>query len=526
MPSLVTKKFRIQNAKKLLESIALENSIYYMFIGKASSFTDDNNPPTPTNTIQAFEYDSYRDIIAMKRIQSSDASLVIPRYNWTSGNVYKSYSDKDTTPYAETLSPTSANTSYVYTDDNNVYRCIDNNRGGASTVKPTGTSTAIITTSDGYRWKFLYKISTADALKFITTNFIPAKSLTENDGSTQWAVRTNAANGAIHHIVISSNGSNYLSISNTIASVSNSTVLSLTGNISTSDDIYRDSAIFISSGLGSGQLRRINSYVGATKTITVNGAFTTTPNTSSRYIIAPLVLILGDSGSTPGTKATAYVSNCAGGQIRKITLVSNGLNYSTANVRIIASQGSGAVATAIISPPNGHGYDPADELGASNIMLNVRVIGSEGNSFPSNNNFRMIGVLKDPLLRSGDPATASTLDQCTKLGVAGVTGDFSADEIITGSSSSARGQFIRFDPDVGTRTGIVRVNRITTGGTGLTFSPGETITGSISGKTAIVTSVDKAAVREYTGDILYVENRKPINRAQDQIEDLKIVVRF
>ena len=525
MPALVTKKFRSQTAEKFLEAISQGISRFYIFVGKASSFADDNNPPAPTTSIQNVEFDIYRDMIAMKRVQTADASLVVPRYNWTSGNVYKLYSDRDATIFTETFVPSSNATFYVVTEDNNVYKCIDNNRSGASTVKPTGTTPSIITTNDNYRWKFLYKITAADSLRFVTTNYIPVRTLTANDGSAQWASQQAAANGSINHIVITANGSNYLSVTNTFAAISNSTVVTLNAPSAT-DDIYKNATLYISSGLGSGQLRRITQYVGATKRATVNGAFTTTPNTSSSYILGPNVLILGDSGSTAATRATAYVSNCAGGQIRKITLVSTGFNYSTANVVIIGAQGAGAIAYPIISPPGGHGADPANELGASSVMVNTRIIGNESNTFPSNNNFRTIGILRDPKLRSGAFASAPSIDQCMRLGVSGVTGDFTADEIIVGSTSGVRAQFIRFDPDNNKRLGVLRVNRVTTGGTGLVFSIGETVTGQTSGKTAVITSVTKAAVREYTGEILYVENRTPITRTSDQIEDLKIVVRF
>jgi hypothetical protein len=33
-------------------------------------------------------------------------------------------------------------------------------------------------------------------------------------------------------------------------------------------------------------------------------------------------------------------------------------------------------------------------------------------------------------------------------------------------------------------------------------------------------------VEKYTGDIIYVENRRTVSRAIDQIEDVKLVVEF
>ena len=62
---------------------------------------------------------------------------------------------------------------YVVTDEYNVYQCLDNNNGGSSTVKPTGTSYDAIETTDGYVWKFLYNIPIALRNKFLTDVYMP-----------------------------------------------------------------------------------------------------------------------------------------------------------------------------------------------------------------------------------------------------------------------------------------------------------------------------------------------------------------
>lgn len=530
MPAIATKRFRIHNAEQFYESLTeSEPSRYFVFIGRTTAFDDDNNPPTPADSVQVTEFDGYRDIIAMKRIQASDISYVIPRYNWTTGTVYKQYEDTDTSLYPTSYVTTSNTTFYVLTEDNNVYKCIDNNRSSQSTVKPTGTSTSIITTSDNYRWKFLYKISAADALKFLTTNYMPVKTLTANNGSAQWSVQQTAANGSIHHIKITANGTGYLATSNTFTSVSNATTMSLANNASGTDDIYNGSTLYISSGLGAGQVRRIVNYVAASKTLTVNGAFTTTPSNTSTYVVGPNVIIKGDSGQSSALRATAYVSNCYGGQIRKISMISTGSGFSTANVSFGAnsSWGSGGTATPIISPPGGHGADPIDELAGHNIMISVQINGIEANTFPANNDFRVIGILRDPLLRGGPAANASVIDQCTRLTITGLTGDLTADEIITGGTSGAKSRLVYFANTNAARTaGIAKVIRVTTNGIGGNYEVAESITGSSSGKSATISAVNRPAVREYTGDIIYIENRSPITRTTNQIESLRTVVRF
>ena len=56
---------------------------------------------------------------------------------------------------------------YVMTGARNVYKCLDNNGNSASTDEPTGTSTTVITTSDGYKWKYMYIICIRSSKLFI-----------------------------------------------------------------------------------------------------------------------------------------------------------------------------------------------------------------------------------------------------------------------------------------------------------------------------------------------------------------------
>jgi len=479
----------------------------------------DSNPPTPVDSYQDTYFDIWRGMISLKKIQASDVSYVIPRYNWSNNTLYTQYTDTN-----ENLANA---VFYVMTTDYNVYKCIDNNRGANSVVKPTGTSTSIISTSDGYRWKYMYTVSGANVLKFLSNDWIPVQTLSSNNGTAQWTVQQNAANGAINHIYVVANGKNYLSTTNTFATVSNSTTLKLASTASSANDIYNGSGIFISSGLGSGQLRKIINYAGSNNTITVNTAFTVVPNTSSQYIISPLVTVRGDSGGTANSRCTAYVSNTFGGQVRKITVISPGLSYSTANVTITANVGSGATAKAVISPLNGHGSDATDELYGDNVMIDLRVAGNESNTFPTNNDFRVIGVLRDPLLANGSVANSSVIDQTTRITINASTGDFTTDEVIVGQTSGAKARLVYFANTNASKTqGVLKVTNVVRNGTGGNFTAGETVQGQTSTITANVVSVTKPALKPYSGLIIYNENRTSVVRAEDQTEDIKIIVKF
>jgi hypothetical protein len=419
---------------------------------------------------------------------------------------------------------------YTVTDTGNVYKCIDNNRGANSTVKPTTIDYSNIQfTSDGYRWKYMYTVTPGEALKFKTNAYIPVKTLTANDNSNQWYVQQLASNGAIHHIKITSNGSGYLSTSNTFQSIINSTYLTIKSNASSVDGSYVGSGLYISEGAGSGQLRKIVKYFGANNVLVVNTAFSTSPNTTSRYVISPLVTIRGDSGLSTTSRATAYVSNTFAGQVRRITIVSQGRSYSTANVSITANSvyGYGATARAIISPKGGHGSDPVDELYGTAVMMNMKTIGSQSGTFPTNNDFRVIGVIRDPILANGSYANTTVIDQTTNVLVNGVGGDFRADEIVTGSVSGAKARVVYFANSNAARSnGYLKLIRVTTNGTGQGFTVGELVTGSVSTVTGNVQSVSTPALKRYSGIVIYTENRTPINRSVDQTEDFKLVVKY
>lgn len=526
---IITSHFRIHNAMQFAESFGETfPTRYYFYIAKSYEWANEVNPPTPTDTYQETYYNQWRDIMSAKRIYASQVSHVIPRYDWVSGTIYDQWDDtenlQDVTTYR-----LPAHNYYALTNENNVYKVIDNNGYAASTVMPTGTGTSIISTADGYRWKYMYTISAGEALNFLTHDYMPVKTLTTNDNSSQWTVQDNAVDGSINNIIVSNTGSGYLVTTNTFTSVTNTSVMILNTNALGIDAAYTDSAIFIRAGTGSGQIRTITDYMGATRKLTVNNAFTTLPDTTSEYYISPRVIVRGDSGSSVSTRASAYVSNALSGIVRSITVIAPGSGYTSANIVFghNPSYGSGANAYVIIPPVGGHGSDPVDELRGYNIMVNVNLIGSEANTFTSNNDFRIIGLLRDPLLAGGLVANASVIDQCTRIFVTNVSGDFQADEEIAGLTTGATARNVYFANSNSTRTsGIVRVIRETTNGTGQTFLAGENIIGRSSGVTALVSTRVEPAMMRNSGFVLYTEYREKVERAGDQTENIKLILKF
>lgn len=509
MAGIVTKRFRIHNAEQFHEAFSeVANTGMYLFIARVNSWANNDVTPAPVDTVRETRFEPWRNMIAAKRVTAADTTFSIPRYNWTSGTVYTEYSDVQNTLYD--------NQFYVMTTDFNVYKCMFNNNGAQSTVRPTGTSTSILHTADGYKWKFMFSISAADVLKFVTTTYIPVKTLTANNGSTQWQVQQAAQNNAIEIIDVTGGGTGYAYRANTLSSVTNSSVVVLDSSASGVDSAYVGSSLYIPAGLGAGQLANVITYVGATKTATLTPALAVTPNSSSSFHIGPRITVNGD-----GTTVKAY-ANALSGVISHIHVINAGTGYSRANVTITGTGGSNATAVPRISPPQGHGADPVDELGGYNVMLNVRLEGTEGGNFPTNNDFRIIGLLRDPLTANDIAATASAYDLCTKLTVSSVSGGpFSPDEIITGTANNAQGRVVEFaNTNASGTAGVLRVTDVEG------VFQAETITGNTTSATATVGSITDRELKNFSGDVIYKENRSVTSRASDQIEDIKIVVRY
>ena len=247
MPAIITSKFRRNNAQAFQTSFGSSGNKYYLGIGKPSAFGTktrpdgrtenlgtDSTPITPADSVQQ-EYDTFDDLLAVKRITSSDVSFAAPRINWTSGTVYDYYRHDYGNRITGGTSIQSANSGatnlydanfYVMNSNFQVYKCLDNNNNGQSTIEPTGENTLILETSDNYKWKYMYTLSASAQANFLSTDFMGVSSnSTVTNAAVDGAVNivkiktpgTGGTNGTYTNIPMRGDGSNG-QVSITIAS--------------------------------------------------------------------------------------------------------------------------------------------------------------------------------------------------------------------------------------------------------------------------------------------------------------------
>ena len=439
MPAIITNAFRTYNADNFIKSLeadtatagdGLGNNIYLM-IAKASPWSganpgeydlqapSDSTIPIPKDTTVA-PFLHYNDIIAAKLVNVSDVSHVIKRLNWTSGTIYDEYDHEQNDMIDKNF--------FIMTDQYNVYKCISNNQGAASTDKPTGQGVGIIEGStDRYRWKFMYEVQQADVLKYVTTDWLPVKYLTSTDGTSQWSVQQAAVDGALEHIDVTNGGSgySYTSAGQAVSATATEVVLHASAE-GTTDDVYNGSTIYISDATaGAGQQAIITDYDAGTKTVTVP-TWDTTPTGTITYQLFPTITVShGSETPVPSTVAVARVAAMSGDSIARIEMSNKGAGYRSATA--VPSTGFGSPTHATLSPRigpvGGHGANAVTELGGAYVMINIRLVGTEAGVFQTGDDFRKVILLANPLQESDGAVATATRYGPTDPGVSGLKHD-------------------------------------------------------------------------------------------------------
>lgn len=402
---LVSKHQRLHIGRQLIESVSEPaNTAYYVFFGNHLEYANTSEITQPVDSVSETAINVYRDMIYGKRLSENDFKLMIPRNDYSSNKVYNMYDDKtgesnvslfDSNYYAV------VNADAYY----HVYKCLDNNLGANSTVQPEfaeiDAQDEVYQTSDGYVWKYMYSVDNTTVAKFATTDYFPVVPNT--------VVSASAKEGIINVIKVENIGRGYDNYCNgtfradDLRVNGNSLVYSINSSLTanTANDYYNGCYLYIASGTGMGQYSKISSYVvnSTVKSVIIENEFSVSPQSDSVYEISPGVKIVGDGTQLVNAVARAIV-NSAGNTIQHIEMLDLGLGYKYATASVIANPVVGVTANAalrpIYSPPGGHGYDAAAELGATRVGISIKFSNTDV-GIPLTNEYRTLGIIKDPM---------------------------------------------------------------------------------------------------------------------------------
>ena len=470
MAAIITNKFRLHNAEQFHESFSeAVATTYYLWIGRPQAFSTatgggtDSAPPTPADTV-GDEYRYFRDMIGAKKVTSSDVSFVVPRRDWTNGTVYDPYNHDYT---ATNTAPGGAtnlwdSSFYVMNSNYRVYKCMDNNGGGAVSEEPDApTTSGEFTTLDGYAWKYMFTMTTNMVQNFLSTDFMPV-SATATDASS---VATSAVDGEIKHVQIKNGGSGY-----------NDGTWPAGG---AGVDIYGDGT------LGKYEVTVLSSIITNVNILDAGSGYTFAnldltgitglgaSGASVDAVLAPIITPKGGHGKDPVKELGGF--------------------YVMMNTSIAGAEGSGDFVVDQDFRRVGLIRDPNDSVG--NALTDSTASGLKTLTFTG----AVLGTFQvdEEITNSASPqakgkvaswdASAKILKiiqtEYTGVDTTGNLAVFADADTVTGISSGASGT-------------------IGTGGIG------------------------SSEIQYHSGDIIYVENRAPIIRASDQTENIKLVIEF
>ena len=510
--ALLTDQFRIFTAKRFIKSLegadATQSDLQagsnrdrlYVFIGRPQEWDNENAPPTPVDSFQEFS-DTFSDMISLKRVLANDTIQVVRRIDWTPpeqttgglGYVYDMYRHD----YSSTKTASSGATKlydadfYVVNSQYQVYKCIYNGtspsdpNGKPSTVEPTGTSTSIITTSDGYRWKYLYTIPVGQVLKFFSNDYMPVLS--------DVAVTGDAVGGEIDTVVIQASGTGYNNGTYENVPIKGDGV---GGRVSLVVDGGKVVSATVTSG-GSGYT------FGKIIIDEVNGIGAGTGTGAAIDVIIPPEL---GHGSDPTKELggyrvminTKFTYDEGSGDFptdndyRRIGLVINPNQYGTTE---LTSAITLSATRAVIFSPTFTGTFSTDEIITQSRTVGGQQVTARGRVISWNTTTKVLKYYQNRI----DGVFPEITGNLT---------EFEGGNPVTGATSGTSA-----DPDINfpVVSGVsTRVINNTEYDLGMSFTNGYA----------------KPEIDPNSGEIIYIDNRGAISRAGDQIEDIKIVIEF
>jgi hypothetical protein len=505
----------------------IDSGYLYVFAGANTDWSN-TTIPTPDNSVQGYHYNIYDSMLFGKKVEPEDVSYMISRYDWVSNTTFAQYDHENIA-----LDKARFFTVVEEGDDYHVFKCIDNNNASPSVHKPSAyeynaldgsvitTNTFIASsnyyykTTDDYVWMYVYSIPKLTFNKFATQDYIPLTRETATILETYGAIKgiDMVSNGAYHIGAVAGN------IRKT--NVLDSSVTFWVDVQSGKDlfymiDFYKGSSIYIIDGRGAGQIRNIVSskLVGEERQIVIDAPFTVTLDGTSRYQIAPGVVVTGD-----GTECTARPVIDSFGRITQIDIVNSGKNYTYANVEIVTNTGyfdannvfvktnTVATARALISPPSGHGRDLINELFADKVCISV--------DFVSNNHpftqFAQYGLIVDPLFKTANLTVSDT-------------SGFLNGEILLQQDTATYGVISSIDSN----SSILVVNNIRG-----SYEVSLPVIGISSNTEINIASINSNGnkfivdqIVDNSGEILLIKNDPLTTRTDGQTERIKLIVDF
>jgi len=485
MPAIITDRFRTHNSEQFQEAFSESSgNTMYLGIGRPQAFATatrgdartnnegtDTTPLTPADNLNAQHF-PFDDMMAAKKIAASDVTFAVPRRNWTTGTTYDIYRHDYGEFATGTTTAITANGGastlhdsafFVLTTARNVYKCLDNDNNTASTVEPTGTATTVLTTADGYKWKYMYTLSASQQANFLSTDFMAV--------ATDSTVSSASIDGAIDVIKIKTAGSGGTNGTHTSVAIR---------------------------GDGTGGVCSVTVAGGVVTAVTVTTAGTgyTFATVSNAQIVA--------AGATNLSGAELDVIIPPKGGHGKNAIEELGGFYVMMNTSLEGTESG-----------NSGDLTVANDFRKITLIRDPNAGGSAATAttLRATKGINLSGV-------SGSYVVDEKITQASTGAVGKVVEWDSTNSILYYIQTRHTNEGIDTN---GNQTAFSGTNTVSGAG-GATGTP--TTSTSTIDSVSFTSGYSASEIDHDSGDILYIENRAPITRAADQTENIKLVIEF
>lgn len=501
----------------------------YVFIG----LSDDANTTTVstfTPTI-ATAKNIYKNIIAMKKMNINDISVVAERIDWTANTFYDIYSDSEYLTQRDDDGKLYKKF-YVRNKYDQVFKCLWNNINSQNSY----SITTITNNSNTY-----YTIE-HDGGTFDVGSYITVFNSDANDYNGSYIV-INSGIG-VANVAYGNSGSYMLQTSETYTANGKIKYTQL----STDEPIYNigtfdeNDITITSDGYKWKYLYTIDSaaklkfFDANWMPVPVALEYPNPKNSIYGYGSIDSIDIIdgGDgylegsgtaqiviSGDGVGAEAETFVAN-GSSTISGISIINQGKDYTYANVSIVPQLGYTGNTAQIhytISPIGGHGSNPMRELFTQNIMVCASFEGTENNTIPSDLMFNQIGIIYNPYEVNDDDnyAESSVLSRINTITVSPSVNEYTKGEFVYQTENDYRGRILSVD---NINNIIYVINK--TGNPEQNYA----IVGETSTTSRIAMSIANSSYTQFSGNLFYVENRVISERSENGIEQVRILIKY
>ncbi len=563
---------------------------YYLFVGRPSEFATgttggtDSAPPTPVDNRRSEAYD-WDDMLAAKKIDSTGVTHAIPRRDLdiSGATTYDMYRPNYSS--ANTATSTATNlfdsTFYFMTSAYRVYKVLDNGGVAWDAAEPTSTASSPFTvavTGGSYTLKYMLTLSTTNVQNFLTPDFIPV-SITPESGNalvdgrldivkvttagtglsdaSSWDVAADravtnvpirgdgtgglctitiggtsgASGGAITTVAVTANGTGYTHANIIKADISEQHDLQQSNALTfTGTDPALEVIIGPDGGHGSNPAKEL-------------GGFFCLMDVKLQQTEAYDFSVVNDFrqlGIVRNPYSYATASNFTGSTARQTYAIKFASNSGTFTVDEKVSQTIAAAAIGSITS-SANGQTITVNTSAIHKLVTGQMVKVTGGAFAGSGAATTNGHEGTHHITVSDTDTFTYTIASTRAVDASATATLGA-----GAYTTFAPQAVVVEYDATNNILFYVQNSYDNQGTdsaykqNIPFSGNSTITGATSSATGVpdtansstynntvfVSGYSNPEMQPDSGDVIYIENRKPISRASDQTEDVKLVVEF